>query len=488
MNDITFVDTTIRDGDQSLWGFRMTTGMIVPIASQLDQAGFEAVDADVPGSFKRRVREMREEPWQRMDLLSKKITRTPLSQVFGVSAGQFHVAPLAIARLRIERSAAHGIRRVQVIGFLNDMSFRVPEVVNFARHAGLQVVIGLVFTLSPKHTDEYYSRKTEEAVRLKPDRLYLKDPGGLLTPERVRTLIPAIQHKSGNLPIELHSHCTTGLAPLCYLEAIKLGIRTLHTGIPPLANGSAQPSVLNIARNAQLLGYATRINEEPIRSISDHFRFIAKKEGLPSGTPMEYDHGQYLHQVPGGVISNLKRQLGEMKLEHLLPAVLEETIQVYRELGYPIMVTPSSQHVVTQATINVVLGARYREVTDELIQYCLGYWGDEASSGVDTAVREKILDRPRAKEMTKQQRHEPSIEELRQKLGGPNLSDDELFLRYIMGGEEELKAMRPAPPIKEYPDGRTPLMTLIRDLMTRKGLGYVRIEKGPFLVTLKRSA
>ncbi len=486
--DINFVDTTLRDGDQSLWGYRLSTGMILPVAEQLDRAGFEAIECDVWTAFKIRIREIHEEPWDRIRLLSKKITKTPLSVMAGVGGGRFDMVPLAFNKLRLERMAANGIRRIQTHGFLNDMDFRVPEVLRAAHGAGLQVVLGLVYTISPIHTDEYYAQKTREAVQLKPDRIYLKDPGGLLTPERTRTIIPAIQKNSGGLPIEFHSHCTTGLAPLCYLEAIKLGIKILHTGIPPLANGPAQPSVLNIARNARLLGHNPRIDEDGIRQIAGHFGFIARREGLPPGAPLEYDYGQYLHQVPGGVISNLKRQLAKMKVEHRLAEVLEESVQVRQDLGYPIMVTPFSQHVVTQAAINVMLGKRYKEVTDELIQYCLGYWGKEASSRVVPDVKDKILDRPRGKELLRQEHCEPSLEEIRQKFGGPEISDDELLVRYTMGGDEDLKAMRPAPPIKEYLTSGNPLISLIQEVTKEKHLHHFAIHKGNLTLRLEKAA
>lgn len=280
MTEIRFVDTTIRDGQQSLWGFGMKTGMIAPVAAQLDRAGFEAIEADAYNAIKMRVRQQREGPWERIRLLARHITRTPLNMLAGPTMGSFSESiPLALAELRARRLAANGIRRVQIVGFMNDMDFRVPEVVRYSKEAGLQVVIGLVFGESPLHTDEYYVRKATEALRLKPDRLYLKDPIGLLTPERTRTIIPALRKVTGDVPLELHSHCTTGLAPLCYLEAIKLGVNIVHTGIPPLANGSAQPSVLNVARNARLLGCRAAIDEAAVQQASDHFRLIAMREG-----------------------------------------------------------------------------------------------------------------------------------------------------------------------------------------------------------------
>jgi len=478
MSELKFVDTTLRDGDQSLWSYRLKTGMILPVASLLDQAGFEAIDVEAFAPFKLRVRQHREEPWERIRLLTKKMTRTPLAVMGGVGIGGFGVAPLVLAKLRTEVLAAKGIKRVHLMQASNDMTFRIPEIIGFSRAVGVEVVLALTFSESPKHTDEYYAQKTREAVTLKPDRIYLKDPSGLLTPERIRTLVPAIQANLNGLKLELHSHCTTGLAPLCYLEAIKLGIRTLHTAIPPLANGPAQPSIFNVARNARLLGYSPRMDEQTIRVVSRHFELLAKAEGLPLGTPLEYDYSQYLHQIPGGVISNLKRQLTEIGMQDRFNDILKEAIEVRRDLGYPIMVTPFSQHVVTQAALNVILAERYKEVADEVIKYATGYFGEEAASGVLPSVRDRILDRPRAGELSRGNRYEPSLEELKRQLGEPGIPDDELLLRYIMGGREELKALRPATPVLEYPLYRTPLVLLVREILMRGGRRNVCVKKG----------
>ncbi len=477
MAEINFVDTTLRDGNQSLWGLQMKTGMVLSIAHKLDQIGFKAIEPDAFMPFKLRVRQ-REEPWERIQFLARAITRTPLSILTSNVMGQFREPlPLALCELRAKVLAAKGIRRVQITGSMNDLEFKVPQIVRFSREAGMEVVIGLVYGESPRHTDDYYARKTREAAKLKPDSIYLKDPIGLLTPERTRTIIPAIVQNSGGLPVELHSHCTTGLAPLCYLEAVKLGVRTLHTGIPPLANGSALPSVLNVAKNARLLGYGSRIDESAIKPIADHFSLIARREGLPIGVPLEYDYAQYIHHVPGGVISNLRRQLAELRVEHRLDEVLAETLRVRQDLGYPIMYTPFSQYVVTQATMNVVLGERYKEVADDVIRYVLGRWGKEASLAVNPEVQAKILDRRRAKELAAQEPVEPSMEKIRQTLGGPGIPDDELLLRYILSGDEELKAIRPAPPVKEYSSTRTPLTFLVQELLKHKGSRYVSVEK-----------
>ena len=188
-------------------------------------------------------------------------------------------------------------------------------------------------------------------------------------------MIPAILQNTSDVPVEYHAHCNNGLATLCYLEAVRFGIKTLHTAIPPLANGSSQPSILNVARNLRALGYTPLVNDTEVKPVEDYFTVVAKRDGLAIGRPFAYDESQYRHQVPGGVISNLRHQLKLLGKEDRLAETLEEAARVRADFGYPIMVTPLSQFVVSQAAINVIVGERYKEVTDQVIQYALGYWG-----------------------------------------------------------------------------------------------------------------
>jgi len=487
MDQIRFVDTTFRDGHASLWAEGMTTGMMLPVAERMDQAGFKTMELIATSHFKKCVRELRDDPWERIRLISKKVTRTPLAIMMGHNITAFDLTPFSLLKLFMERIAAAGIKQVQLMDAANDMSFRIPECVGFAREAGLEVSLALIYSYSPKHSDEYFAQRTRDAATLSPDVIYLKDSGGLLTPERARTVIPAMLEASPSIPIELHSHCTTGLAPICYLEAVKAGCRVLHTAIPPLANGSAQPSLFNVARNLRMLGYQPSIDEEILAPVAQHFTYIAKREGLPIGTPLEYDEYQYIHQVPGGVISNLKHQLAQMRMDDQLDRVLEEIVLVKKDLGYPIMVTPFSQFVASQAAINVLTGGRYKQVTDEIIMYCLGFWGKEASSEVLPDVKDRILSLPRAKELASWEQPQPTVEEVRRNLGGASVSDDELILRFIIQEEKEILAMRAAGPPKEYQTFSNPLMTLIHELLRKEELGHVHVKKGDLALTLSKN-
>jgi len=486
--EVRFVDQTLRDGNQSLWALTMSTPMMLPIASRLNRAGFAAVDLIAPAHFKTIVREVREDPWERIRLVAREIPDVPLGVMQQCSITGFGIVPKCMAQLWMHRLAANGIRRVHLMEASNDFGLRVPDYVKFAADAGLDVALALTYSISPKHTDEYYAQKTRDAVSLNTSAVFFKDPGGLLTPERIRTLVPLILRNAGDTPVEFHSHCTTGLAPLCYVEAVRQGIRTLHTAIPPLANGSSQPSVLNVAENLRHLGYTPRIDPAAVAEVAAHLQFVAKREGRPIGAPLEYDYYQYIHQIPGGVISNLRRQLSQLKLIDKLAQVIEECIRVRVDFGYPIMVTPFSQFIATQAAINVVVGERYKQVTDDLIYYTLGFWGKDAASAIDRNVMDRIMRLPRAKELSDWQPPEPSLEDIRRQYGGPSVSDDELLLRYIIGNDDDIKSMRAAGPIKrdKYPGAVASLPLLIEELLKRRDLRYVSIRSKGVDIAMER--
>ena len=484
MSEITFVDTTLRDGHQSLWAEGMRTGMMLAVAGQIDRAGFEGIELISSSHLKKSVRELKEDPWERIRLVAQRVKKTPLRLIAG-RVNAFELTPDSIYRLFIERMAANGIRQARISEEWNQLPGWRKKV-DVARSAGLDAIVNLIYSISPKHTDEYYAQKAREAASLKPFHLCLKDPGGLLTPERVEALVPLIQQNSDGIPLELHTHCNTGLGPLCCVEAIKQGVKIINTAVPPLANGSSNPSVFNVAKNVRALGYTPLVDEEALKSVEEHFAYIAKREGFPIGAPAEYDHSQYLHQVPGGMISNLRHQLRLVGMEDKIKATLVECTQVRAELGYPIMVTPLSQFVGSQAAINVIVGERYKEVTDQVIHYALGRWGgEEATSSMDPDVRDKILSRHRAKELARWEPTEPSLQEVRRKLGGAGVSDEEIILRWLLS-EEEIQTMRAAGPPKEYLSAQQPLVQLVEELSKRKDLSVIRVQKGKLSITLEK--
>ena len=484
MDEIRFVDTTLRDGHQSLWAEGLLTGMILPIAERMDQAGFEAIELVAPSFFKKACREFREDIWERIRLVRRRVTETPLRGIRNRYMAGFQLTPACASQLWLERLAANGIRELRSSDPSNTAA-NWAAMVRSANEVGVATIINLTFSESPKHTDDYYIERARQAAALHPARICIKDPGALLTPERTRTLVPAVLGVVGAIPVEFHTHCITGLGPLCCYEAIKLGIRSINTALPPLANGSSNPSLFAVARNARALGYRTAVDEEGLKPVVDHFNCIAKREGFAPGEVREYDSCHYHHQVPGGMISNFRFQLGKLGMAHRLGAVLEETAQVRRELGYPIMVTLYSQFVGVQAAMNVILGERYKEVTDELIHYALGTWGEEESSSIDDDIKDKILNRPRARELKDRPGPELTLQQFRAKLDGAGISDDELLLRYF-AGREDVEKLKAAGPPREYLSVQQPLILLITELTKKKHFHQVVVQRGDLAIRLQR--
>lgn len=485
MTEITFADTTIRDGPLSLWANNIRTGMMLAVARDLDAAGFDSIETHYSHP-KKLVRELKEDPWERLRLLRQHVTETPLRAI-AARFRAFEVSPPVLFDLMMELHARTGIRQARISDEWNQLdSWR--RKVGISRAVGIDPIVNIIYSYSPKHTDEYYAERTRQAASLDVYRLCLKDPGGLLTPERMRTLVPVVLANAGGKHVELHSHCTTGLGPLNALEAVKLGIKTINTGVPPLANGAALPSVFNVAQNLRAMGYTPIFNEEPTRRVEERMTRIAQQEGLPIGRPVEYDASQYAHQIPGGMLSNLRHQLRLVGLEHRYDEALEECGRVREEWGYPIMVTPLSQFVGSQAAINVISGGRYKEVTDQTIHYALGRWGgQEAIDAMNPDVRDKILGRARARELMAWEPPNPTLDEVRKKHGGPGISDEEMLLRMEVL-DQEIATMRAAGPPKEYLDAEQPLVTLIRGLASRSDRAFVQVQQGDTTVTLAKSS
>lgn len=485
MGEIRFVDCTFRDAHQSLWGDKMNTAMMVKIAAVMDRVGFKAMDVTGTGHFTFALRYLRENPWERVRLLSKAIPKTRLSlMMLGTSLDLFGLTKGPIINVWMKRLFANGIRRVQIMEASNNMG-DLAETVRAAREAGLESAVALVYALSPIHTDEYYAARALDAVKLRPDIIYLKDSGGMLTPERTKTLVPVIQKHTIGVDLEFHSHCTTGLAPLCYLEAMRLGMNTFHTAAGPLANGSSLPSTENILKNASHMGYSANLDESGLQASAAHFKEVAETEGYPAGAVLEYDAFQYEHQIPGGVISNLTRQLSELGLSDRLEEVLYETVRVRKELGYPIMVTPFSQFVVTQAALNVTQGERYKVITDQVILFALGRYGKQPVP-VDPEVMDKIDRSARTKEFIHWSPPETSMESLRRDFGD-QYSDDDLLL-IALSSEEDLKATRAAGPCRtEYRPRDKSLAGFIKEIIKqRTSTKFIRFQTKDVSLTVSK--
>ncbi len=473
--NIALVDVTLRDAHQCLWATRMTTAMIADLAPRLDRAGFEAIDLVGGAVFDVCVRFLREDPWERMRLVSGWVTETPLIVMTrGQSLFTFEFFPDDIVELTAERIFANGIRYHTPYDALNDIrNLEVP--VRAAKRVGLYTAAGVVYTESPVHTDEYYARKIRELVGLGVDAVYLKDPSGLLTPGRIETLVPAAKAACGNLPLHVHSHCLSGLAPYVTVRATEIGADVVHTATSPLANGASHPATEQFVHNARRCGLDVQLDLEPVEEVAERLRYIAAREGKPLGRIAEYDAFHFEHQVPGGMVSNLHAQLAPLGLGDRLTAILEEAVQVRHDLGYPIMVSPFAQFIVTQAVLNVMGQERYATVPDEVRKYVLGQYG-EIAGPIDPNLYDRITNGAEPATARPGDLIEPAVERIR-KERGPFCSDDDLLLAAFYA-ENEYRALKNAGPILvDYPLAETPLLTLVKEIASRPditSLHYVR--------------
>jgi oxaloacetate decarboxylase (Na+ extruding) subunit alpha len=487
---VEIVDTTCRDGNQSLWSATgLTTPDILAIAPTMDRVGFRALDFTSSTHMAVSVRFHREDPWERLRLVSAAMPNTLLNLITtGMRFISWVPAGEDVMGLSFRLAVRNGIRRFQIADPSNDPASLV-RLARMVREAGAEeVVVGLTYSISPAHTHDYYvERARTVAASQDIDRLYLKDPGGLLTPDAVRELVPRFIESFAPRPVELHSHCTIGLGPLAYVEGLRAGARTLHTAVRPVASGTSNPPAEATLRNVEAEGLSHGLDTEALAEVSEYFRALALDRGLPLGAPAEYDAAYYRHQMPGGMVTTTRRMLAEVGRPELFDAVLDEVTRVREEMGYPIMVTPVSQFVATQATMNVVGGERWRDVSDEMVRYFLGHFYEPAAP-VDPQVADKVLSLPRAAEL----RHlEPlSLEGARERFGA-GISEEELLLRLTMPAEQvdAMVAARDEPhPAPLARPGRDPLVRLLGELAKRESLSYVRVEKGDDLVVWRRAA
>ncbi|HSW19735.1 MAG TPA: carboxylase, partial [Ramlibacter sp.] len=281
---------------------------------------------------------------------------------------------------------------------------------------------------------------------------------------RIRSLVPALKKVMGGIPLELHSHCMTGVAPVVYLEGIQAGADCVHTSIAPLANGNAQPATQSTVKNLRALGFQVDIDEERVDRVSEHFRRIAEQEGKPLGVVQEFDAFHYEHQLPGGMLANFRVQLAELGMTHRYQEVLEECARVRKELGYPILITPFAQFVGTQAVMNVIHGERYKVVPNEVKKYALGYYG-KLLAPVDPNALDRIINNGSSKIATTPQPLAPAVDALRKQY--PNISDDERLLRFMYAGTQ-VDEMLAAGAMNTEHHFEAPLTRLVHGLAERK--------------------
>ncbi|HKT46474.1 MAG TPA: hypothetical protein VJP87_03030 [Candidatus Acidoferrales bacterium] len=487
MANLQLLDVSIRDGNQSLWSATgLRTAQILSIAPVMDRVGFRALDFTSSTHMGVAVRTHKENPWE---LIRRAYQAMPHTMLQFIGTGfrfiSWESQHPEFMRLVYERLVAHGISRFVVLDPMHDAEALLASARMIRAAGATEIIAALTYTLSDIHNDAFYAALAARIAQSPDiDRAYIKDPSGLLTPDRARTLIPAVHSQLKAKPLELHSHCTIGLPSLTYLDAANLGVSVLHVACGPLANGSSLPNAERVAANLRELGHGVDIDDRALGLVADYFSRLAEAEDLPVGTPQEYDASFLRHQVAGGVLTTTRRQLAELQLESRFDDVMREVVQVRAELGFPIMVTPFPQIVCTQALYNVIAPERYANVSDQVIRYVLGKFG-RPTVPIDANVKDRILSRPRAAELAAEPPPLTSTE-LRKRFPA-SISDDEFLLRAVMPAQEVDAMLAAGSAGDHYTPGAQGLLRLLRELPRHPGTSDVVFEKSGFRLELHHS-
>ena len=390
---IKLTDTTFRDAHQSLMATRMRTDTMLPIAEKIDQVGFFSLEAWGGATFDVAIRFLSEDPWERIRHLKRYVKRTPLQMLLrGQNVVGYHNYPDDVVIKFVEKAAENGIDIFRIFDALNDirnMEVAIKTVKKTGKHA--QGTIS--YTISPVHTVEHFVEFAKKLAELDCDSICIKDMAGMLAPQPAYNLITALKKEVG-LPVHVHSHSTSGMVMMTYLRSCEAGADILDTAFSPLAWGTSQPPVESVVAALKGTPYDTGLDIELLNEIGQYFRELREKYYDPlkliDPKAERVDASIIVHQIPGGMFSNLLEQLREQKALDRLSEVLEEVPRVRKELGYPPLVTPTSQLVGIQAVLNVISGKRYSIVPKEIKDYVKGLYG-KPPAPIDPKIRKKII-------------------------------------------------------------------------------------------------
>ena len=397
-NKVEITDTTLRDAHQSLWATRMRIEDMLPIAGKLDEVGYHSLEVWGGATFDVCLRFLNEDPWKRLRVLKKEITKTPLQMLLrGQSLVGYQHYPDDVVERFTAKAVENGIDIIRIFDALNDIRNQEAPI-KFSKKAGAHVQAAVVYTISPVHTMEHYLKTAKELEQMGADSICIKDMAGLLSPYVAYDLVKLFK-KNLKIPVQLHSHYIGGLAVGAYLKAADANVDVIDTAAVPLAFGASQPPVETVVRALQESPHDTRLNIHTLFEVSRYFEKLRKERGFERGVTRITDMRVFEHQVPGGMISNLVSQLEEQKALHRMHDVLAEIPRVREDLGYPPLVTPTSQIVGTQAVLNVITGKRYKLVPGEVRAYVQGEYG-KPPAPIKEEIIEKVLGDNEAKLIT----------------------------------------------------------------------------------------
>ncbi|MGN1412078.1 MAG: oxaloacetate decarboxylase subunit alpha [Oscillospiraceae bacterium] len=432
-------ETVLRDAHQSLIATRMTIDDMLPILDKMDKVGFHSVECWGGATFDSCLRFLNEDPWERLRILKKHFKNTKLQMLFRGQnmLGYRHYAD-DVLEYFVQKSVANGIDIIRIFDALNDKR-NLQTAVKAAIKEGAHVQVAMSFTLGEVFTDEYYVNYAKELQEMGVQSICIKDMAALITPYRTETLVKALK-KAVDIPIQLHTHYTSGLASMCLLKGIEAGVDVVDTAMSPLALGTSHAPTESIVAALQGTEYDTGLDLVLLNEIRDYFMTLRKKyidSGLLDPKMLATDANALIYQVPGGMLSNLLSQLKQAGKEDLLTEVLKEVPRVRHDAGEPPLVTPSSQIVGTQAVFNVLMGERYKTVTKEFKGIVRGEYG-KTPVPIDPEFRKKIIGDAEPIDCRPADLLEPELDKLRKECA-EWIEQEEDVLSYAQFGQVAVK-------------------------------------------------
>ncbi len=392
MSKVKITETILRDAHQSLIATRMTTEEMLPMLEQLDDIGYNALEAWGGATFDACLRFLNEDPWERLRKIKDKVKKTPLQMLFRGQniLGYRHYAD-DVVEYFVQKCVANGIDIIRIFDALNDVR-NLETAINATKKEKGHVQATLSYTISPVHNNESFVKLAKQLEGMGADSICIKDMAGLLTPYVAYDLVKDIK-AAVKVPIELHTHYTSGVASMTYLKAIEAGVDIVDCALSPMALGTSQPPTEPLVATLAGTEYDTGLSLDKLSVISDYAKTLREKyleSGLMNTKVLGVDINTLKYQVPGGMLSNLVSQLKQQGKEDKLDEVLKEVPRVRKDFGYPPLVTPSSQIVGTQAVLNVLMGERYKMVTKESKSIVRGEYG-ATPVPIDEEFRKKII-------------------------------------------------------------------------------------------------
>jgi pyruvate carboxylase subunit B len=409
---VKITDTTLRDAHQSLMATRLRAADVLPVAGEMDRAGFFSLEAWGGATFDSCIRFLNEDPWERLRTFKEHIPNTPLQMLLRGQnlVGYRHYADDVVEEF-VRLAIRNGVRIFRIFDALNDIR-NMTSAIQAVKNGSAHVQGAICYTVSPVHNVENFVEMAVELEKTGCDSICIKDMAGLITPKAAYDLIRALR-KAVHLPIDLHSHCTSGVAPLSYEAAVQGGVDVLDTAMGPFSGGTSQPPTESVVAALKDTEFDTGLDLERMAGISAYFTALREKyQALIDPIAQRPDVNVFLHQIPGGMLSNLLSQLKEQNQVEKYQEVLKEIPRVRKDLGFPPLVTPTSQIVGTQAVLNVLLGERYARVSKEVKEYCLGYYG-KTPAPIDPQIRKKIIGKEKPIEGRPADMIKPQLEDLK---------------------------------------------------------------------------